>query len=466
MTSNNTSTTQATLSPNVVSAFNAIQEFVADLDANFGRRYKPVALYNRLLQKTTLRDVASINRHINAFKLFYSQNPSYITTSSSTTTIGIGGLVDGACVRFSERIVLHLQSILRRTDHRSHDCIRGHLLTIHSLIFASTPDGNASAEALRRLDSSTNDEQQRPRTVLSDREVVDQPPPVYDGDDNDESANTSNEPEPITAKGVIAEIGLPDTKEGRFIGESFAEMTDHFRAQSAAMGGNVNSMQMMASVMQSGLFTKFMTNVQQKIQTGEMNVGELLTTAQQAMTKIVPEGKEGEPYHKIASASAPIVGKIASMVNNMNATTTTNGSATDSPTTSTVPTETLNELKSAASELISQVTQTEGTNTDAIDSMFDKIASATSNNDGNSMSENPSAMVSDLVGTVLSSLNGGGSGGESSDGSGIGGLVPPEMVEMMVETITSGFAAPVEDVPEPEPMSNSEILDRLMGNEP
>ena len=112
--------------------FNAIASFVQDLNTGFGKKYKPVALYNRLIEKTTLRDTTAVERHINAFRTFYNRNSDYIKSRT---------LADSARIEYSDRVYLDVGRILARTDKESHKHIHQHLVTVYSLMNIGTKQG-------------------------------------------------------------------------------------------------------------------------------------------------------------------------------------------------------------------------------------------------------------------------------------------------------------------------------------
>ena len=44
--------------------FKAITSFISDLDSEFGKKYKSIQLYSRLLEKTGIVHIGTINKHI------------------------------------------------------------------------------------------------------------------------------------------------------------------------------------------------------------------------------------------------------------------------------------------------------------------------------------------------------------------------------------------------------------------
>jgi len=212
--------------------FNSIASFVQDLDTGFEKKYKPVALYNRLLVRTTLRSNTAIERHINAFRSFFNNNPNYIQNKS---------LTDNTCISYSDRIYLDLRKILSKTDTDAHQHIHKHLVIIYSLMNLGTRQGREALESF--AEASGNSE---------------------------------------------LDLNLPDTTEGNFIKDTLTEMTQHFEN----MEDSGNPMMMMSSMMQSGFFTKFMGDLQTKFSSGEMDLRSLMGTVTDVISEATPEGGE------------------------------------------------------------------------------------------------------------------------------------------------------------------------------
>lgn len=234
--------------------FNAIASFVKDLDGGFGKKYKPVALYNRLASKTTIHDISAIERHIQAFDSFFSANPGYIKDSTMTR---------GTRISYSERVYLDIDNILAKTTQEEHKLINKHLVTIYSLMKLGTPEGKEALETLKTTDEALD-------------------------------------------------LNLPDTTEGNFIKETLNEMTEQFDN----MGDNANPMMMMSSMMQSGFFTKFMGDLQSKFTSGDMDLRSLMGTVTSVISEATPEGsEEAEQIRNFVSQS---MGQLSSLTGGEN----------------------------------------------------------------------------------------------------------------------------------------------------
>lgn len=215
-----------------LSIFNAIMSFVQDLDTGFDKTHKPIALYNRLLEKTTLKDSAAIGKHILGFERFFNTYPNYLKS---------GNVEKDAKIIYSDRVFLDVGHILSTADKEMNQHILRHLKYIYSIMNKGTEAGK---EALKELKAETG-----------------------------------------TA--ADADIDLPNTTEGNFIKDTLTEMTEHFEN----IEDTGNPMAMMTGMMQSGFFQKFMGDLQGKMSSGEMDMKSLMSTVTSVISDVTPAGE-------------------------------------------------------------------------------------------------------------------------------------------------------------------------------
>lgn len=241
--------------------FNAIAAFVQDLNTCFGKKYKPVALYNRLVEKTTLQDVNAIDRHINAFRTFFNRNSRYILKQE---------LDSFSKVEYSDRVYLDISKLISSSSSpEDKDVIHKHLVKIFSLMNSGTKEAREALETIAVVQSA-----------------------AVDNKDFD--------------------IDLPNTTEGNFIKDTLDEMTGHFEG----MDQNANPMQMMAGMMQSGFFQKFMGDMQSKMSSGEMTIQSLMGTVTNVISDVVP--KEGKDAAKLQQVMSQSMGQISELTGGQN----------------------------------------------------------------------------------------------------------------------------------------------------
>ena len=112
------------LDHNNLLVFKSISDFVSDLNEVYGKRHKPLALYNRLLSKTTLGDVSCIMKHIEAFRTFCSQNREGILEKDKAKLINHK-------IIYSERVYINMHCLLA---FESSEEVWKHLLYLSALL--------------------------------------------------------------------------------------------------------------------------------------------------------------------------------------------------------------------------------------------------------------------------------------------------------------------------------------------
>lgn len=112
--------------------FKAITGFISDLDQEFGKRHKSIALYNRLLEKTGIIHVAPINKHIDCFRSFFHTNQKGMGEKNPNL------FVDSK-IAYSDRVYVDVGTVLRQSSAENSQIIWKHLLTIWGLIDSTSP---------------------------------------------------------------------------------------------------------------------------------------------------------------------------------------------------------------------------------------------------------------------------------------------------------------------------------------
>lgn len=209
-------------------AFKAIQNFVNDLNNEFEKKVKEVALYNRILEKTSIDEMKFIDRHINAFHTFYKQNPSFI--KDLTLTNGI--------IRYSDNIYLNLSKILKKVNEESKQVVLSHMKTIFMHLNFNTEEGRQMIETMLSNSAST--------TTNAD----------------DSSHLDPNE--------IFNDLQLPENSEGDFLKETLGEMVTNIDPS--------NPMGSVMGMMQGGFFNNFMDNLKTKMDSGELNMNNLMSS--------------------------------------------------------------------------------------------------------------------------------------------------------------------------------------------
>jgi hypothetical protein len=103
--------------------FNAIVNFIKDLNECFGPKNVSLQLYNRLLEKTTVSHKEAINKHIQIFTVWCSINKESILAKDNNLFIN-------ERIEYSEKVYLDFDKIFEDSDKDQKSVIWQHILTI------------------------------------------------------------------------------------------------------------------------------------------------------------------------------------------------------------------------------------------------------------------------------------------------------------------------------------------------
>ena len=129
--------------------FKAIANFTQALSEEFGKKQHSLALYCRLINKTTLAHDAPIKKHISSFTSFCISNRDAITSKDHTK------LVD-SIIKYSDKVFINMKHIFNLADSDTQSVIWSHLLTISALVDSSSNAKEIlkSLDILKQTDSS------------------------------------------------------------------------------------------------------------------------------------------------------------------------------------------------------------------------------------------------------------------------------------------------------------------------
>jgi hypothetical protein len=114
-------------------AFNTICNFIRDLNGSFGNRQKSLLLYGHLIEKTGLIHMEPVRKHIQIFKTFVQTNDEAIQ-GRDKKKMRLERIV------YSDKVAIDIKSIFQMADKDEENVIWVHLLTISALLF---PEGQA-----------------------------------------------------------------------------------------------------------------------------------------------------------------------------------------------------------------------------------------------------------------------------------------------------------------------------------
>jgi len=197
--------------------FKSISNFTQELGELFSKRQRPLKLYCRLIEKTTLSHNKSIEKHIDAFRRFCKVNRNAIIKKDFNK-------FTQTKISYSQRVFIDLEPIFRHSDKETTQVIWQHILCISALV---DPNGNAK------------------EILKNERQNV-------AGGDN----------------------------ETNFLNNIFQQVENSGDPNSS------NPMEMISSIMQSGIITDVMQSLQGGMQDGQLDIGKLMGSMQQIMTKM------------------------------------------------------------------------------------------------------------------------------------------------------------------------------------
>lgn len=197
--------------------FKAISNFVRELGAMFGKRQRSLALYCRLIEKTSIVHEKPITKHINSFRVFCFKNRNALQEMKPA-------LLEDSKITYSENVYINMQQIFGMSDKETSDVIWRHLLTISALV---DPTSNAKKILKDKMEKSKS------------------------------QGGTGKEEEFLSS--VIEKVE-------KCVDPNSAAATD--------------PMQAVGSIMSSGVFTDLIGNMQSGIQSGNLDIGKLMGVVQ------------------------------------------------------------------------------------------------------------------------------------------------------------------------------------------
>jgi hypothetical protein len=124
-------TSTSTLTDIEQSTFKAIIAFITSLAEIYSSSYHELELYDRLIQKTTLKHEVAVRKNIEAFKVFCIHNKNAITKRDYS-------VIDGVIVYSVNKVFVDVKKILEKSDSDTRKVIWLHLLKILALIDPTT----------------------------------------------------------------------------------------------------------------------------------------------------------------------------------------------------------------------------------------------------------------------------------------------------------------------------------------
>jgi len=199
--------------------FNSIIGFVNELASIFDSYHNPLKLYNHLINKTPASQGEIIKKHVAIFKIFCTKNKEAILTKNKNK-------LNEPIIKYSNKVYINMQVIFKKSDQENSDVIWKHLLCILTLF------GDADAK------------------------------------------NLLKNPTPSVS---LPSVSLPPSTTGNekeFI-ESLASRIEE------TIDPNIsNPMEAVTAIMNSGLFTELVGNMQNGVENGNIDLTKLFGAMQ------------------------------------------------------------------------------------------------------------------------------------------------------------------------------------------
>lgn len=125
-------------------SFKAIQNFVSDLGEFFSSEIHSLALYERLITKTSLVHVEAVEKHIASFRKFLTENEDVILQKKGDFTGNIA---------YSQKVYINMNDVMKlNMEEDTRNTIWDHLLTLSAIVCLS----QKAKDVLKAKSASSN----------------------------------------------------------------------------------------------------------------------------------------------------------------------------------------------------------------------------------------------------------------------------------------------------------------------
>ena len=242
--------------------FTTLCSFVNEMSAFFNKDLA-LKLYNHLLVKTNIRDTGPVEKHISAFTLFCTTNRKHIIEANTA--------LPHKKIEYSERVYIDFEKIIAEILKEDSAAETITILFDHLLLLSSVfdPEGNAS-------------------------EVI-----------NNKAQNEDKTSE------------IKEFLEGN---EFLSGMMKKVESQ---VDPGANPMEAMSKMMSSGLLQELVVGMQENIDSGKMNVQDLMTSVQKMTTALPPDQMAAlQPMLGMAMSAEQMGGSITQQAQSIQPQTT------------------------------------------------------------------------------------------------------------------------------------------------
>lgn len=216
---------------NTLIAFKYISKLVTELSNNFSKQQKSLALYGRLIEKTTIMHEKPITKHVSIFRDFCVQNREAIEQLDKEKFVSYQ-------ITYSEHVYVNLKPLFKSMNQETEDSFWKYLLAISSVVDTES----RSKEVLKQL--------------------------MEKGEEGGES-NPLDISDPSQ---LISSLGIQDD----FLQNMISKVSTAISPDQLEDGNPMNAI---SSIMSSSVFPELISDVQAGINSGQLNVGKLMSIA-------------------------------------------------------------------------------------------------------------------------------------------------------------------------------------------
>lgn len=227
--------------------FKTLTRFISELNQSYGETHHSLQLYNRLIEKTAVVHTDAIKRHINELQTFCSENRDAIVQQDTS-------LLTKENIQYSDKVYVNISDILQNADDDDITIIWKYITCI-AIQFDSTirSDRDAFKKAL---------------VVQTNKNVTD------NSSTSENSSETTNE--------ATSEV----TSEANFLENMAKKVSEN-------VDENDDPMKAVGNIISSGVFTEMITDMNNGLQSGDLNLAKLMGSVQTMASQVKPEENAG-----------------------------------------------------------------------------------------------------------------------------------------------------------------------------
>jgi len=224
---------------NTLIAFKYISKLVTKISTNFSKQKKSLALYGRIIEKTTIMHEKPITKHVSIFRDFCIENREAIEQLDKEKFVSHQ-------ITYSEHVYINLKPLFRLMDQEVEDSFWKYLLAISSVVDTES----RSKEVLKQLMEKGSEES------------------------GGEAENVLDVSDPSQ---LISSLGIQDDFLQKMIDKVSNAISPDFLCPDKIE--DTNPMNAISSIMSSSVFPELISDVQAGINSGQLNVGKLMSIA-------------------------------------------------------------------------------------------------------------------------------------------------------------------------------------------